>query len=107
CGVVRMVEAARQLAARPRSREVTQNPPLTRTHHLAVDLGAESGRAVLGRFEQGRLSLTEVRRFPNTPIADAGTLRWDVESLWNETQHAVAGTRGGIASGGVDAGGGR
>jgi len=76
---------------------------LTRTHHLAVDLGAESGRAVLGRFERGRLSLTEVRRFPNTPITDAGTLRWDVQALWNETQLAVADTRDVIASVGVDA----
>ena len=58
---------------------------------------------MLGQFERGRLSLTEVRRFPNTPIADAGTLRWDVESLWNETQHAVTDTRDVIASVGVDA----
>ena len=41
------------------------------TRHLAFDLGAESGRAVLERVERGTLSLTEVRRFPNRPIADA------------------------------------
>ena len=58
---------------------------------------------MLGRFERGRLSLTEVRRFPNTPIADAGTLRWDVESLWSETHQALADTRDVIASVGVDA----
>jgi len=71
--------------------------------HLAVDLGAESGRAMLGRFEQGHLSLTEVRRFPNTPMADAGTLRWDVTALWTELQHALRDTHDAISSVGVDA----
>jgi len=75
---------------------------LTFTDHLAIDLGAESGRAVLGRFEDGRLSLTEVRRFQNVPITDAGTLRWDVQALWHETLRAVTGTRHLIASVGVD-----
>ena len=45
------------------------------THHVAIDLGAENGRVVLSEFERGRLSLTEVRRFPDTPLDDAGTLR--------------------------------
>jgi rhamnulokinase len=76
---------------------------LTSTHHLAIDLGAESGRAVLGHFERGRLSLTEVRRFPNTPIADSGTLRWDVQALWEHTRQAVLEASDTIASVGVDA----
>jgi rhamnulokinase len=71
--------------------------------HLAIDLGAESGRALLGRFERGRLSLTEVRRFPNTPLTDAGTLRWDVHALWREIQHAVADTQHLLTSVAVDA----
>ena len=73
------------------------------TDHLAIDLGAESGRAVLGRFERGHLSLTDVRRFANTPIADAGTLRWDVQALWGEIQGALTDTRDVITSVGVDA----
>ena len=73
------------------------------THHLAIDLGAESGRALLGRFDGGRLSFTEVRRFPNTPIADASTLRWDVQALRGEIHQAVADTRDVISSIGVDA----
>jgi rhamnulokinase len=73
------------------------------TQHLAIDLGAESGRALLGRFDGGRLSLTETRRFSNTPIADGRTLRWDVDALWGEIQHAIADTRDAITSIGVDA----
>ncbi len=38
---------------------------------VAVDLGAESGRAVLGRFEGERMTLEEVHRFPNRPIVAA------------------------------------
>lgn len=58
---------------------------------------------MLGRFERGILSLTEVRRFPNTPLADAGTLRWNVQALRDETLQAVADTCDAIASVGVDA----
>jgi rhamnulokinase len=73
------------------------------TRHLAIDLGAETGRAVLGRLDGDRLSITDVRRFPNTPSAEAGTLRWDVHALWSEIQQAVADTRDIVTSIGVDA----
>ena len=73
------------------------------THHLAIDLGAESGRALLGRFERGHLSLMEVRRFLNTPITDAGTLRWDVHALRDEIARAIVVTCDVITSVGVDA----
>jgi rhamnulokinase len=53
-------------------------------HFLAVDLGAESGRAMLGRLDAGVLSLDEVCRFPNEPIRQNGSLRWDITRLWGE-----------------------
>lgn len=51
---------------------------------LAVDLGAESGRAMLGRLRDGVLSLSEICRFPNEPVQQAGSLRWDILRLWLE-----------------------
>ena len=39
----------------------------------AVDLGAQSGRVAVGRFDGARLTVEEVHRFPNVPGADAGT----------------------------------
>jgi rhamnulokinase len=51
---------------------------------LAFDLGAESGRAVLGTLSEGRLSLRELHRFPNGPVPVSGTLYWDVFRLWGE-----------------------
>ena len=40
----------------------------------AVDLGAESGRVVMGRFDGEKLALEEAHRFANTPVRVAGTL---------------------------------
>jgi rhamnulokinase len=53
-----------------------------RSTYLAFDLGAESGRAILGRFESGRLSIEEIRRFRNEPILEKGGLHCDVARLW-------------------------
>ncbi len=49
---------------------------------LAVDLGAESGRVVVGRFNGDRLVLEEVRRLPNVPVWVEGTLYWDALRLF-------------------------
>jgi rhamnulokinase len=63
----------------------TTNP----AHFLAFDLGAESGRAVLGTLHGGRLSVHEVRRFPNTPRALAGHIHWNVYALFEEMKTAM------------------
>ena len=55
-------------------------------NYLACDLGAESGRLMLGRIEDGRISLEEIHRFPNVPIKVNGSLCWDIEALWDELQ---------------------
>ena len=58
--------------------------PGTTTDYLALDLGAESGRGVVGRFDGARLTLNEVRRFPNGPVRAAETLYWDALRLFDE-----------------------
>lgn len=63
---------------------------MDRKSYLAFDLGAESGRAVLGRLEGGIVRIDELHRFPNTPIAAAGALRWDAQALWREMRHALS-----------------
>jgi rhamnulokinase len=50
----------------------------------AVDLGAQSGRVVLGRFDGERIAIEEVRRFDNVPVLAAGTLHWDVLRLYED-----------------------
>lgn len=57
------------------------------THYAtlaAVDLGASSGRVVLGRVGRGRLDVGEVHRFDNRPVRVGGTLYWDVLALYRE-----------------------
>lgn len=51
---------------------------------LAFDLGAESGRAIVGSLEEGRLTLEEIHRFPNEPVEVCGTLYWDVLALYRQ-----------------------
>src|SRR5690349_6984978 len=50
----------------------------------AVDLGAESGRVILARFDRRGLSLEEVHRFPNRPVTLHGHRFWNMFSLWDE-----------------------
>jgi len=54
------------------------------THYLACDLGAESGRLILGKLDKGRLSIQELHRFLNVPLQDGGVHSWDIEMLWHE-----------------------
>ena len=50
----------------------------------AVDLGASSGRVVVGRVSDRSLDLTEVHRFPNGPVTSPDGLRWDAAALRRE-----------------------
>jgi rhamnulokinase len=72
---------------------------------LAFDLGAESGRAMLGRLRAGVLDLAEICRFPNEPVRESASLHWDMLRLWLEMQRAlerVQGLGGPLESVGVD-----
>jgi rhamnulokinase len=57
---------------------------------LALDLGAESGRAMLGQFDGERLQLSQVHRFPNEPVRLPDGLHWDVLRLWSEVKQGIA-----------------
>jgi len=57
---------------------------------LALDLGAESGRAMLGQFDGERLRLAEVYRFPNVPVRLPGGLHWDILHLWSQVKQGIA-----------------
>jgi rhamnulokinase len=57
--------------------------------YLALDLGAESGRGLLGKFDGERLTLDEVHRFPNGPVRMLDTLHWDVPRLFDEMKASV------------------
>ncbi len=50
----------------------------------AVDLGAESGRVMLARFDGRQLSLEEAHRFPNRSVMVRGHRFWNILALWDE-----------------------
>jgi rhamnulokinase len=80
---------------------------LTRVRRLlAIDLGAESGRVVLGSLADGVLAIEELARFPNTPLTLDGTLRWNMDALCGGIQSgcaAAAAAGAAVESIGVDA----
>lgn len=59
-------------------------------NYLALDLGASSGRAVLGRFDGRKLSLSEIHRFPNGPTRLLGHWRWDILQLFEQIKLGLA-----------------
>lgn len=71
----------------------TTAQPATPVHVAAVDLGASSGRVMVGTIADGRVTLTETRRFSNgvipLPTADGERLYWDVLHLWDEIREGL------------------
>jgi rhamnulokinase len=53
--------------------------------YVACDLGAESGRVMVGTLNQGSLTMSEVRRFQNLPIQEQDSLQWNIPQLYQET----------------------
>lgn len=53
-------------------------------NHIAVDIGASSGRLVLGRIQHGNLLLEEIHRFSNAFAERDGSCFWDVDYLFDE-----------------------
>lgn len=73
--------------------------------YLAVDLGASSGRHVLGHFDGSQLRLEEVHRFENGPVEVAGRLYWNFLGQWanvREGLRVAGGKYKDITSVGVD-----
>ncbi len=75
--------------------------------YLAIDMGASSGRHLIGRFDGEKLRLEEVYRFENGPVEIAGRMHWDLLGLWSHVCRglraaAAVGPPASIASVGVD-----
>lgn len=59
-------------------------------YYLAIDIGASSGRHILGYIDNGRLKLEEIHRFENYITNQNSTLMWDIEHLVNEVKKGIA-----------------
>jgi len=58
-------------------------------YYIAVDLGAESGRAILGALSGDTLTIEEVHRFQNGAVKVGNTLRWDFDRLLAEVKTGI------------------
>lgn len=56
---------------------------------IAFDFGAESGRAILGSFEENKIRLEELHRFPNRQIDVSGHIHWDMAYLMAELKKGL------------------
>ena len=75
------------------------------TNFLAFDLGASSGRAIIGSLENGKLSLQEVHRFVNGHKRINNELFWDYPTLVQELKTGLkkaAAVTGNISAVGID-----
>ncbi len=59
-------------------------------YYLAIDIGASSGRHILGWAENGEIRTREVYRFPNGVTEENGHLTWDVEALEAHVRAGIA-----------------
>lgn len=71
---------------------------------LAIDLGAESGRAISGCIRNTRLVTEEIHRFPNDPVQVGGHLHWDILRLYHELKASILKAKqlGSISGLGID-----
>ena len=57
--------------------------------YLAIDMGASSGRHVVGLFDGRKLRLEEIYRFENGAVEAAGSLYWDLLGLWSHVRRGL------------------
>ncbi|MBN1864243.1 MAG: rhamnulokinase [Victivallales bacterium] len=56
---------------------------------LAFDLGASSGRGILGTFSNGKLEIEEIHRFENSPVEIEEALHWDISAIFAEIKAGI------------------
>ena len=57
---------------------------MPQSYYLAIDIGASSGRHILGWIENGKIRIEEIHRFQNGLVGRNGHLCWDVDHLFHE-----------------------
>ena len=67
-----------------------QNLQAMAAYYIACDLGAESGRVMLGSLDAGTLVIEEIHRFPNVTIRLGGSTRWDILRTFDELKKGIS-----------------
>ena len=61
---------------------------------LAFDLGASSGRAMLGQWNGRTVDVTEIHRFPNDPVRIGDRFQWDILRIYHEMKQGLLRLKG-------------
>ena len=59
------------------------------SYYLAIDIGASSGRHILGSIEDGKIKLEEIYRFENGISKIGDEYCWDIQGLFNEIKKGI------------------
>ncbi len=62
---------------------------MSKKAYIAIDLGASSGRLILGSMEENKLKLEEIHRFPNEPVYLGNTFYWDFMRIFHEIKQGL------------------
>lgn len=62
---------------------------MSKKAYIAIDLGASSGRLILGTMNEGQLKLEEIHRFPNEPVYLGNTFYWDFMRIFHEIKQGL------------------
>ena len=57
---------------------------------LAIDLGASSGRGIVGSFDGNTIKINENHRFPNEPVSTNGNFCWDILRIFHEIKASIS-----------------
>ena len=62
---------------------------MSKKAYIAIDLGASSGRLILGSIKENKLQLEEIHRFPNEPVHLGDTFYWDFMRIFHEIKQGL------------------
>ena len=65
---------------------------MAKLNMLAIDLGASSGRGIVGSFDGEKLSLRENHRFSNDTVIANGRMYWDILRIYHEIKQSITKT---------------
>ena len=58
-------------------------------YYIAIDLGAESGRVIVGNLDNNKLTLEEIHRFPTKQITENDTIYWDINFIYTQIKKGI------------------
>ena len=88
-GVCYNIYIFRNARALPSQKYIISEDTMADLKMLAIDLGASSGRGIVGSFDGSKLELRENHRFANDPVFVNGRFTWDILRIFFEIKNSI------------------